>query len=700
MRIVIKYIILFAFTSVSAQTIPSSVNLNRLFVDAKYVDSTIVVRRVFLAQVEQLPRSIMRDTLKLGAYILLSYIYRYKKSEVDSSLFWAEKISKESNVKLYSNFFADGLIKRSEYYLYIKKDYVQAQKYSQEVISSNASNKQKILAKRLMAQIYDTTDNPNALKYIDDLIEEIKNEKIPDSDKNEYLYRLYSFVGGILDKKKEYQKSIENYTISKSYLTKFNNGIVLAILNLNQSEVFIKIGNYDKALKLIDEAVAIYRLQGKTITTHHILLAKVMLGKQKLPEAIFYANSIKKMAADNKSLILMKEIELVLFEANKQLSNFQSALEHYQSYIFLRDSLERMKKSNEVIELEKKYSFEQLQNLQTKEQLLERLKMEKLELEKLRIFSQKQESEQLSLERKLENESLNSKNKALENLGALNNQRNKDKLREVTIKSLQSSLENQKENRWFVILTAVAILCLLFVFIKIRQIQIKTKNDHIKKESQSQQKIFQTEITALRAQMNPHFIFNCLNSIQLFTAQNEAEKASEYLSKFSRLIRLVLENSRSEKVTLENELETLRLYIEMEAMRFKGKVSYHINIAEGIDTSYIQIPPLLVQPFVENAIWHGLMHKEEGGMVNVEVTQPNENLLHIEISDDGIGREKAAEFKSKSATINKSFGMKVTNERIELINQLYNSTTKVQVFDLNNQQGEATGTKVVVEIPI
>ncbi len=241
----------------------------------------------------------------------------------------------------------------------------------------------------------------------------------------------------------------------------------------------------------------------------------------------------------------------------------------------------------------------------------------------------------------------------------------------------------------------------LFLRLQAKEAENKEKDDEFSKiQIQFQQKISQTEITALRAQMNPHFIFNCLNSIQLFTAQNEAEKASEYLSKFSRLIRLVLENSRSEKVTLENELETLRLYIEMEAMRFKGKVSYHINIAEGIDTSYIQIPPLLVQPFVENAIWHGLMHKDAGGTIGVEVTQPNENLLHIEILDDGIGREKAAEFKSKSATINKSFGMKVTNERIELINQLYNSTTKVQVFDLNNQQGEASGTKVVLEIPI
>jgi len=119
---------------------------------------------------------------------------------------------------------------------------------------------------------------------------------------------------------------------------------------------------------------------------------------------------------------------------------------------------------------------------------------------------------------------------------------------------------------------------------------------------------------------------------------------------------------------------------------FSGKVNFQINIAENVDKDYIQIPPLLIQPFVENAIWHGLMHKEEGGTISVEVTQNVENVeslhattLRIEISDDGIGREKAAEFKSKSATLNKSFGMKVTNERIQLINQLYNTTTKVQI---------------------
>lgn len=220
------------------------------------------------------------------------------------------------------------------------------------------------------------------------------------------------------------------------------------------------------------------------------------------------------------------------------------------------------------------------------------------------------------------------------------------------------------------------------------------------REAEYQQRIAQTEISALRAQMNPHFIFNCLNSIQYFTASNEADTASEYLSKFSRLIRLVLENSRSEKVTLTNELETLRLYIEMEAMRFQQKVRYEINVSDEVDTDTIQIPPLLVQPFVENAIWHGLMHKETGGLVTIAVKQPSEGLLRIEVIDDGVGRLKATELKSKSVIKHKSFGMKVTTERIELINQLYQTNTSVKINDLKDDWGGALGTEVVVEIPI
>ncbi len=219
-------------------------------------------------------------------------------------------------------------------------------------------------------------------------------------------------------------------------------------------------------------------------------------------------------------------------------------------------------------------------------------------------------------------------------------------------------------------------------------------------ETAFEHKIAETEMIALRAQMNPHFIFNCLNSIKLYTLENDSQTASEYLTKFSQLIRLVLENSRSEKVTLQKELETLKLYIELEAMRFKDKVQYKINVVPHIDQQYIEIPPLLLQPYVENAIWHGLMHKPEGGNIVIDISQPEEYLLHIEISDDGIGREMAKEHKSKSATRQKSFGLKMTSERLDAINHIYQTKTEVKIVDLVDTEGNAAGTKVIIEIPL
>jgi len=213
-------------------------------------------------------------------------------------------------------------------------------------------------------------------------------------------------------------------------------------------------------------------------------------------------------------------------------------------------------------------------------------------------------------------------------------------------------------------------------------------------------KIAATEMTALRAQMNPHFIFNCLNSIKLYTLENDSATASEYLTKFSQLIRLVLENSRSEKVTLQKELETLKLYIDMEAMRFKDKVKYCIDIDDSVDAGYVEIPPLLIQPYVENAIWHGLMHKKEGGLINIYIAMANEHLLHVEISDDGIGREKAMEYKSKSVTRQKSFGLKMTSERIGIINELYQTKTSIKIIDEKDDMNNACGTKVILEIPV
>jgi LytS/YehU family sensor histidine kinase len=213
-------------------------------------------------------------------------------------------------------------------------------------------------------------------------------------------------------------------------------------------------------------------------------------------------------------------------------------------------------------------------------------------------------------------------------------------------------------------------------------------------------KMAEAEMNALRAQMNPHFIFNCLNSIKLYTIENDSKAASEYLTLFSQLIRLVLENSRSEKITLKKELETVELYIKLEAMRFKDKVGYSIIVSPAVDIQYTELPPLLIQPYIENAIWHGLMHKKEGGCIKIQIDQQDDDTLLIDITDNGIGREQAAMFKSKSATSQKSFGLKMTADRIEIINQIYGINAEVIVIDLKDDANHSTGTKVMIKIPV
>ena len=214
-----------------------------------------------------------------------------------------------------------------------------------------------------------------------------------------------------------------------------------------------------------------------------------------------------------------------------------------------------------------------------------------------------------------------------------------------------------------------------------------------------QKKIIETEMAALRAQMNPHFIFNCLNSINLFILKSEPEIASDYLTKFSRLIRLALDNSRSQLVTLSNEIMAIKLYIEMEDLRFSNKFVYEIIIDDNIDIENTEIPPMLLQPYVENAIWHGLMQYGGEGKITLHFSY-RENQITVIIDDNGIGRSQARRMKSKSATEHKSHGMKVTADRIDMINKIYDTLARVEIIDKTNENGEAFGTTVKIQIPL
>ena len=189
------------------------------------------------------------------------------------------------------------------------------------------------------------------------------------------------------------------------------------------------------------------------------------------------------------------------------------------------------------------------------------------------------------------------------------------------------------------------------------------------------------QLQALRAQMNPHFIFNSLNSINRFILQNNRVQASEYLTKFSKLVRMILQNSQASFITLESELESLSLYLEMEALRFNYHFDYKISAPDDLDISVLKVPPLIIQPYTENAIWHGLMHKEEKGQLDIEVSQ-EDGYLFFKITDDGIGRNRAAALASKSATKHKPMGLRITADRIAIMQSTNGIESPVTINDL------------------
>jgi hypothetical protein len=261
-------------------------------------------------------------------------------------------------------------------------------------------------------------------------------------------------------------------------------------------------------------------------------------------------------------------------------------------------------------------------------------------------------------------------------------------------------LQNQKTRQREYYLIGGAFL-LLIVIGMIGYFRSKRRRDKEQLTIIFRKQLAQAETKALRAQMNPHFIFNCLNSINSFVINQQHEIASDYLIKFSKLIRLILDNSRSETISIEKELETLKLYVLLESARYENKFKCVYHIGDNVNTNSIMIPPMLIQPYVENAIWHGLIQKEGDGTITIEINKKvviDKETLHISITDDGIGREKAAELKSKSAT-HKSHGLKVTSQRIEMMNKLNSTGAQVRIIDLKDDQGRAAGTKVELIIP-
>jgi sensor histidine kinase YesM len=252
-----------------------------------------------------------------------------------------------------------------------------------------------------------------------------------------------------------------------------------------------------------------------------------------------------------------------------------------------------------------------------------------------------------------------------------------------------SKLENTQLRNMYQLLIIIFILIVIVAGgLILKNYWNRTKLLQLQKETEMSQ-------TLLRSQMNPHFIFNAMTVIQSYIYDNDPSKSSKFLVNFSRLMRLILENSSKEFISLETEVEILQKYLTTQKLRFEDRFDFDINVHHDLSTSETMIPPMITQPFIENSIEHGQLHTVEGGFIKINISAVN-NMLHIEISDNGIGRKKAS--KNKKSKEHHSLALKITEERISILNRKYITNGKLEIsdFDKNNE----TGTIVDIEIPL
>ena len=281
---------------------------------------------------------------------------------------------------------------------------------------------------------------------------------------------------------------------------------------------------------------------------------------------------------------------------------------------------------------------------------------------------------------------------------ALDQQKQRISLLAQENKLKETKLKQETKLKW--ILTACLLISALSGLMIFKNLALKRKNDRLEskhRQSELQQHVTELEMQALRAQMNPHFIFNCLNSINRFILKNETEAASNYLTKFSRLIRMALTHSKKNFISLEDELEMLKLYLDMERLRFKDAFEYSIIFKNSLDIGNVFVPPLLLQPFAENAIWHGLMHKEGPGHLEIEL-RIDQKILTCTITDDGVGRSKAEELKKRSVEKSKSMGLQITTDRLTLLNKDSEQLAFFNIEDIINEEGKPAGTRVILKM--
>jgi tetratricopeptide (TPR) repeat protein len=581
-----------------------------------------------------------RDTTRVNLLIKVTKYYTTRDlAKNETILKEAIEISKEIN---YQTGIYDSYSNLINVYIQLGSydkalEYALKTKHYQEKVGDQRG---LIFTNSSMAQIYTHFGEPHkSIKIQLENLELLKNK--PNSNLKAsihfYLAKAYSEIKSYDDAKKQYLSAKK---IAEN--SNFKTGVAIANSSIGMLEN--EKGNYNAAIKYLNKSLSFFKENNQLSNLAHCNMD------------IAFAYS--KTDSLNKAIILnSKAIEYY----EKQNSFRNLSLAYFNQSDFHKDNND-YKKSNEFL---KKY-------YDVKDSILAK--------EKLSIIE--------DMQTKYETEKIL-----------------KDK--DITEQQLEiTKLESKKNRNLFTGSLLITVLLLLSLFFYFDRLKTKKQAELVSMELKEAQKRLalekqykDSELKALKSQMNPHFIFNALNSIQVYIVLNQKNLASDYLGKFADLIRNYLHFSDTGFISIQEEVHNLNLYLELEKLRFEEELAYTFNVDETINSDFIKIPTMLIQPYVENALKHGLLHRKNNRKLNISIHKNSENIIECIIEDNGIGRIKSKEINKRKGSQHKSFALKATTERLDLLNFGKEKKIGVEIIDLVENE-EAKGTKVVLKIPI
>ncbi len=539
------------------------------------------------------------------------------------------------------------------------------------ILYENLDDKQKIsiLLSYIGMSYQAIGEYDTALKYLIESLqisEEMLLEETSDEKKKIIKITIidtYNSLGNVYKKLKTNKKALEYYKQTYELSSEINDNQGIATALHNMGNINLDFGNLDTAEVLLKRSLEIKTQCGAKSSIPSTLhnLADVFWKKKDYAEAYnLYEQAIKmnRETGNNYSLAFgLNNIGGLCIEL-KEFENGINFLSEAQDIAKEMDSKNRLKE-NYLIFSDLYFAMKEFEKSIHYHKLLSAIKDT--------LYNENSSKQIAEIQTKYETEK---------------------KEKEIQIQSLK--LKSRERIIIFIvifILFIAVLVILLFNRFKLRQRNFQ--NELEKNNLEIEQKL-------LRSQMNPHFIFNSLNSIKSFIIENEPDSAEIYLGKFAKLMRYILDNSRESFIPVEDEINTLHLYMELEKVRFSNKFDFNINIEPEIDVERTYIPPMLIQPFVENSILHGITKKAEKGIINIELKKEN-NIIKCLIIDDGVGRKGSQKLKNQQKR--KSLGMQLIKERLGLINKQMAETISVEIIDLKDEYGNANGTKVELNIP-